>query len=289
MADELVFRFTDQEWHLGRTALVMGILNVTPDSFSDAGCYFKQDDAVEKALLMAEQGAHIIDVGGESTRPGAVPVSAEEEVERVVPVIRAVSSKISLPVSVDTSKAAVAEAAIEAGAQIINDVSGLQRDLDIIGVLKRSHAGCILMHMRGTPRTMQQCTNYEDLLSDICTFFRNTMEAAEKNGISRDHFILDPGIGFAKTAEQNLELIAHLREFRKLNRPILAGPSRKSFIGRLIPGSDSSSRVWGTAGAVACCVFCGADIVRVHDVAEMQQVVTVAAAIRQAAALDKTA
>ena len=279
---ELLFRFRDREWHLGRETLLMGILNVTPDSFSDGGLYAAPESAVEHGLLMARQGAQMIDVGGESTRPGSAPVEAAEEIERTVPVIRELARSLSIPISIDTWKAQVAEAAVAAGAVIVNDVSGLHRDPGMIEVLKRTGAGCVMMHMRGVPATMQTFTDYDDLIEDIAAYFEETLDAAAAAGVERERFMLDPGIGFAKTAEQNLELIAGLARFRSLGRPLLAGPSRKSFIGALLPGAAPGERVWGTAGAVACCVLHGADVVRVHDVEEMRQVAAVAAAIRNA-------
>jgi dihydropteroate synthase len=279
---ELPFEFAGRRWLLGRETLIMGILNVTPDSFSDGGLFADTKAAVEHGQRMARAGAHLIDVGGESTRPGAPAVPAEEEIRRVVPVVRELSSSIGVPISIDTWKAEVARAALAAGALIVNDVSGLRRDPGMIDVLRQSAAGAVLMHMRGTPSTMQTLTRYEDLIGEVSEYFRGIIDAAAAAGVSRERILIDPGIGFAKTAEQNLHLIAQLDHFRRrLDRPVLAGPSRKSFIGALLPGRSPPERVWGTAGAVACCVLAGADIVRVHDVDQMRQVVTVVMAIRQ--------
>ena len=279
--NELLFRFRNTTWLLGREPIVMGILNVTPDSFSDGGDNFGTDTAVAHGLEMERAGARILDVGGESTRPGSAAVSAEAECDRVVPVIAALCRHVSVPVSVDTSKAEVARAAIEAGAAIVNDVSGLRRDPGMIEVLKESDAGCVVMHMRGTPATMQQFTSYEDLLGEICQYFEDTLTTVSQAGVDPERIMLDPGIGFSKTAEQNLELIAHVARFRALGRPVLLGPSRKSFIGTLLPETAPKQRIWGTAAAVACGMLAGADAVRVHDVDEMRQVATVAAAIRE--------
>lgn len=280
--DELPFRFNEKTWMLGPVPVVMGILNVTPDSFSDGGDHFGTDAAVAAGLEMVSAGAGMLDVGGESTRPGSAPVTVEEECDRVVPVIAELCRRTSVPVSVDTSKAEVAKAAIRAGAAIVNDVSGLRRDPDMLHVLRETDAGCVVMHMRGTPATMQQYASYDDLVGEICLFFRDTLATAAANGIEAERVMLDPGIGFSKTAEQSLVLIAETARFRALGRPVLLGPSRKSFIGALLPGTTPKDRVWGTAAAVACGILAGADVVRVHDVEEMRQVATVAAAIREA-------
>ena len=277
---ELSFRFGDTEWRLGKQPLLMGIVNVTPDSFSDGGQFFDTDTAVRHGVALAAAGAQILDVGGESTRPGAPAVPPAEEIRRVVPVIQALRRETAGAVSIATSKAAVAAAALAAGATIVNDGSGLHRDPAMFELLRRTGAGCVVMHMRGTPATMQQMTQYDDLVGDICRYFEEVLAAAESQGIPRDRFMLDPGIGFAKTPAQNLQLIANLYRFRALGRPVLAGPSRKSFIGALLGGKPPPERVWGTAGAVAACVLRGADVLRVHDVREMHDVAVVAAAIR---------
>jgi len=280
----LLFRFRDQEWTLGGKTLLLGIVNVTPDSFSDGGEFLVVEAALEHGEKLVAAGAAMLDVGGESTRPGAAPVSAEAELERVLPVIRGLRQRVALPISIDTSKAAVAKAAIAAGAVVINDISGLHRDPDMMAVLRETGAGCVLMHMRGTPATMQQFTHYTDLTGEIRAYFRDTLRAAAVAGVPEERFLLDPGIGFSKTAEQNLVLIRDLWRFRQLGRPVLAGPSRKSFIGKLLPpGVSVRERVWGTAGAVAACALCGADIIRVHDVAEMAQLLVVADAVRNVA------
>lgn len=279
---ELLFRFRGEHWCSGSQTRLMGILNVTPDSFSDGGLYDDTDRAVTHALRMVDEGADIIDVGGESTRPGAPVVDADEESRRVVPVIRELAAQRRVVISIDTVKSTVARAAVQAGAAIVNDVSGLHADPLMVDVLRETGAGCVLMHMRGTPETMQTLTDYDDLIDDLRNYFKATMQAATDAGVCEEQFMLDPGIGFAKTAEQNLELINGLERFRELGRPILMGPSRKSFIGKLLPGTEPKDRKWGTAGAVACCVLRGADVVRVHDVDEMRQVAVVANAIRNA-------
>lgn len=267
---------------LGRHPLVMGILNVTPDSFSDGGRFLDPAQAVEQGVRMAADGADLIDVGGESTRPGSATVNAAEEKHRVVPVIAELGRRVKVPLSIDTWKAEVAQAAVAAGAVIINDVSGLHRDPDMLGVVQETGAGCVLMHMRGEPATMQKLTTYTDLIGEIRDYFRDVLVRAAAVGVAADRFVLDPGIGFAKTAEQNLVLLKRLAEFRELGRPVLVGPSRKSFIGAILPGTTPAQRAWGTAASVACSVLHGADVIRVHDVKEMREVATIAAAIRDA-------
>ena len=276
MRPERRFRFRGGHWCLGERTLVMGILNVTPDSFSDGGCGDTPEAAVARGLELVRQGADVLDIGGESTRPGAAPVSAEEECRRIVPVIRGLRAQVAVPLSVDTTKAAVAEAAIAAGAQIVNDISAFRRDPAMPALVRSSGAGAILMHMRGTPADMQCHTSYGDLVQEICDYFSETLEICDRAGIAREAIMLDPGVGFSKTAEQNAVLLFALPRFRQLGCALLVGPSRKSFIGKLLPGEPPPpARVWGTAAAVAVCVLAGADLVRVHDVAEMRQVVTV--------------
>jgi len=280
-----VFRCRDRTLLFTGWPVIMGIINVTPDSFSDGGCFFDTDRAVERALQMIEEGAEIIDIGGESSRPGAAPVPEEEEKRRVLPVIRSLAEAApNVLISVDTVKAGVAESALEAGAHIVNDISGLHRDPRMADVVRDAAAGLVVMHMRGTPATMQQLTAYDDLVGEICDYFRRTMEEAAARGISPEQIVLDPGIGFSKTPEQNYILIAATPRFRALGRPILLGPSRKSFIARLFPDLAPPQRVWGTAAAVVCGVLGGADIFRVHDVAAMRQAALTAAALRDAAA-----
>ena len=280
---ELPFHFAKTRWRLGTRPLVMGILNVTPDSFSDGGECAAPDTAVERGLALAAAGADLLDVGGESTRPGAAPVTAAEEAARVVPVIRELARHTAVPISIDTVKAPVAEAALAAGAVILNSVRPLHEDPGLLALLRQGTAGAILMHMRGTPQTMQAQTGYDDVVGEVFLFFENSLAALAAAGVAPERLVLDPGLGFAKTATQNLELIRGLDRFRTLGRPLLAGPSRKSFIGHLLDEPDPKRRQWGTAAAVAACVFHGADILRVHDVPEMLQVCRVAAACRPAA------
>jgi dihydropteroate synthase len=266
-------------FELDNRVLVMGVLNVTPDSFSDGGVHVDPDRAVAGAMAMLEAGADIVDIGGESTRPGAAPVSELEEIARVQPVVCGLRKRTDAAISIDTWKAGVALAALTAGADIINDISGFNRDPDMAGTAARHDAGCVIMHMRGTPQTMQTLTNYVSLIDEINAYFTVAIDRLTSAGVAPDHICLDPGIGFSKTAEQNLALIRRLSEFESHGLPILLGASRKSFIGKTLEIDDPSERVWGTAAAVAIGVANGAGIVRVHDVAAMRQVADLAHAI----------
>ncbi|MDD5448031.1 MAG: dihydropteroate synthase [Actinomycetota bacterium] len=263
---------------LGKRTLVMGVLNVTPDSFSDGGRYSDFSAARQRAIEMAEEGADIIDIGGESTRPGALPVSLEEECERLIPLIEALSSDVEVPISIDTCKAMVAERAVEAGACIVNDISALRFDPQMGSVVASLGVPLILMHMQGTPRNMQENPHYEDLMGEIGSFLSERAEAALKAGIDAGKVLIDPGIGFGKTALHNLEIIRRLEEFRSLPYPLVIGPSRKRFIGYVLD-KPVDERLMGTAAAVSFAIARGADIVRVHDVKEMVDVVKVADAI----------
>lgn len=258
----------------------MGVLNCTPDSFSDGGLYFGAERAVEKALRMAEEGAGIIDIGGESTRPGAEPVPLDEELRRTIPVVEALARQTDIPVSIDTTKAAVAEKALEKGACIINDISAMRFDEGMMPLAASSGCGCVLMHMRGTPETMQSMTKYGDVVREIRGFLLQRAQTALDNGIGESQLCLDPGIGFGKTFQQNLVLINRLDEIRIPGIPLLAGVSRKGFIGA-ITGAEARDRLWGTAGAVAAAILRGADIVRVHDPGAIRDVAAVAAAVRR--------
>jgi len=265
--------------NLGRQAHIMGVLNVTPDSFSDGGMYFDKEYAVAKALNMEEQGADIIDIGGESTRPGAKPVSVKEECRRVIPVIKGLAKHLKVPISIDTRKSEVAIRALDAGACIINDVTGLKNDRKVAGIAARYKAAVVLMHMKGTPRTMQQRDPvYKDLIGEISSYLRESADTAEAAGIKRESIVLAPGIGFGKTVEHNLRIINNLREFRSLGYPVLSGPSRKSFIGK-VTGAGEDNRQFGTAAAVVLSIQNGADIVRVHDVKQIKQTVQITEAI----------
>lgn len=271
-------------WELPRRTLslsrplIMGILNVTPDSFSDGNRYFSTAQAVERALQMVEEGADIIDIGGESTRPGAPEVTESEELSRVIPVVEALAGKVPVPLSVDTYKAAVARAACAAGAEIVNDVSAFSFDPEMAAVAARAEAGVVLMHTRGRPDTMQQDTGYRDLVREVRDSLAASCAAAVAAGVKPERIVLDPGIGFGKDAAGNLELIRRLGEFLALGRPILVGPSRKSFIGRIL-GRETGERVFGTAAAVAVSLVNGASIFRVHDVAAMRDVVDLTRAL----------
>jgi dihydropteroate synthase len=261
---------------------VMGILNVTPDSFFDGGRFFGKDAAVERALCMEEQGADIIDIGGESTRPGSDAVDAEEEMNRVLPVIEAVGPRLRIPLSIDTRKSGVAEAALKAGAHMVNDVGGLKHDMRMAEVVARYAVPLVLMHMRGQPKDMQNSTEYDDLVGDINRFFSDQIAVAESAGIPRERIVLDPGIGFGKRWEDNFVLIGRLGEFGSFGCPILVGLSRKSFLGKALDVPESE-RLTGTIAAVAAAVLYGAQLVRVHDVGEAVQAVTVADRIRRGA------
>jgi dihydropteroate synthase len=256
----------------------MGVLNVTPDSFSDGGLFYDTQAAIRRGVEMAGQGAGIIDIGGESTRPGALSVAAAEQIRRVVPVIKALKGKISVPISVDTSSAEVAQAAVKAGAVIINDISGLRADKGLARVAARYKTGCVIMHIRGTPRTMQKAPCYKDLMGEICAWLKEGIGIARAAGISEERIVIDPGIGFGKTARHNLKILRELAVLNRLNRPILVGPSRKSFIGRVL-AAPPDERIMGTAASVTIAIANGAHIIRVHDVSQMAQVARLTDAI----------
>jgi len=256
----------------------MGVLNVTPDSFSDGGEFVNPDRAVERAAQMENEGADFIDVGGESTRPGADPISSEEEIRRVAPVIERLRRRISIPISIDTYKPEVADAAMEAGAVILNDISGLTHDESMVRVAAKHKASVVVMHMLGTPRDMQEKPFYRNVVKEVTTFLRSQSDYALKNGVTQ--IIVDPGIGFGKTVEHNLQLIRGLDSLRELNYPVLVGPSRKSFIGKLLD-LPVAQRLEGTAAAVTACILNGASIVRIHDVKEMKRVAIIADALRK--------
>ncbi len=259
------------EIDLFKKTAVMGILNVTPDSFSDGGAYLDLDLAVKAGLRMAGEGADIIDIGGESSRPGAEPASLGDELGRVIPVIEILKTKVSLPISIDTYKAKVAEEAALAGASIINDISAFRSDDKMAEVVATSGLPIVLMHMQGTPRDMQKDPKYDSVIDELKSFFTERAEFALKTGIKSENIIIDPGIGFGKKLEHNLEILRRLDEFKSLGFPILIGTSRKSFIGAVL-GLDVDERLQGTAATVAYSITKGADIVRVHDVKEMARV-----------------
>ncbi|MEO1208748.1 MAG: dihydropteroate synthase [Cyanobacteria bacterium J06638_20] len=269
----------------GDRTYLMGVLNVTPDSFSDGGDFVDIAQALEQAHHLVNGGADILDIGGQSTRPQADDVSLEEEARRVLPAIRAIRagsdqfSPLSTIISVDTTKAAIARGAVEAGANIINDISGATYDPEMLSTVADLGVPIILMHIRGTPKTMQQFTEYEDLMEEIIDFLAERIEAAIAQGIPKAHIAIDPGIGFAKTVDQNLDVLRQLPKLKALGCPILVGPSRKSFIGKLLKQANPKQRVWGTAAACYGAIAGGADILRVHDAGPMQDVCRVADAI----------
>jgi len=277
------------EWKLARRTLpygehtlVMGVLNVTPDSFSDGGEFFSLDRAIAHAAQMIDEGADIIDIGGESTRPGSEFVFEEEELQRVIPVIERLSARSSVPISIDTTKSPVARAAIAAGAEIVNDISGLRFDPLIADEAARVKAGLVLMHSRGSPKTMQQLPPVDDIMSEVISGLRQSVAVAEERGIARDNLAIDPGVGFGKTVAQNVELIAKLDqlagEFPEF--PILIGTSRKSFIGKLLNNEPADERLHGTTASIVASVLNGAHIVRVHDVKATVDAIKVVEAIR---------
>ena len=276
-ADQYRFHIRGRDFDFLSRTHIMGILNVTPDSFSDGGLYFESTKAVERGLQMAEEGADIIDIGGESTRPGSQPVTEEQEIERVVPVIERLAHETSVPLSIDTWKARVAEAALHAGASIINDISGMIFDPLMMGVAQRWAATVALMHIKGTPQTMQQNPQYDNVIKEVFEFLGTQAGKARVHGIRQ--IIVDPGIGFGKDLGQNLDLMKGLKTFSLLGCPVLVGPSRKSFIGKLLD-LPVEERLEGTAAAVTACIMHGANIVRVHDVKEMKRVACVADALK---------
>jgi len=276
-----VLKLRSREFVLGVRTLVMGVLNVTPDSFSDGGKFFSVKEAVAAAREMQRAGADILDVGAESTRPGAVGISAADELARLLPVLEALRGRLKIPISVDTRKAAVAEVALGAGAEIVNDVSGLRHDARLAAVAAKHRVPLILMHMRGTPETMQKLPFAKNVIPDVTNGLRESIVMARRAGVAKSQIILDPGIGFGKSFEQNYELLAKLPMLARLGYPLLVGTSRKGFIGRTLESKTGTSlppeeRMWGTAATVAASILNGAHIVRVHDVAEMAQVCRVA-------------
>jgi dihydropteroate synthase len=264
---------------LGERTLVMGVLNVTPDSFSDGGKFFRAADAVKAALAMERAGADILDIGAESTRPGSAGISTEEELGRLLPVLRALRGRMKIPISIDTQKASVAEMAIGAGAELLNDISGLKQDPKLAEVAARYGVPIVLMHMRGTPRTMQKKPWAKDVMKDVSRGLCESVAIARRAGVSKSQIILDPGIGFGKSFEQNYELLAKLPALARLGYPLMVGTSRKGFLGATLGGASkplpAGERIWGTAATVAASILRGAHIVRVHDVEEMVHVARV--------------
>jgi dihydropteroate synthase len=284
-----------REWKLanrslfwGERTLIMGVLNVTPDSFSDGGQFFSFDQAIAQAERMISEGADIIDVGGESTRPGSEFVSEEEELRRVIPVIERLAAKGSVPISIDTTKSSVARAALQAGAEIVNDISGLRFDLALADVAAEARAGLVLMHSRGTPKDMQQLPPVADIMSEVINGLSESVAIAEQHGLTSAAIVIDPGIGFGKTVTQNCELIAKLDQIAHAfpDLPIMIGTSRKSFIGKLLDGAPADERLYGTIASVVASVMNGARIVRVHDVNETVQALKIVDAARAQRAVE---
>jgi dihydropteroate synthase len=281
--------WSGHDMELGRRTYIMGVVNVTPDSFSDGGIFFESDAAVAQGQKLAAEGADILDIGGESTRPFSEPVSADEEIKRVIPVIEKLADHLTIPISIDTMKSQVARRAIEAGASMINDVSALRFDPAMGNVAREFGTPVVLMHMLGSPKTMQDTPIYHDLIADILDFLKDAIARAQKQGIARSKLIVDPGIGFGKTVSHNLLLIRHLHAFAALEAPVLIGPSRKTFIRKLLKDEnrdDISPKLplveTGTQAAVAAAVLGGAHILRVHDVASTRATIRIIDAIRTA-------
>ncbi|MGE4357293.1 MAG: dihydropteroate synthase [Candidatus Omnitrophota bacterium] len=289
--EEILNNIQRKNWHIkagrfslniGKRTLLMGILNITPDSFSDGGMFYKKpQQVIEFALKMEENGADIIDIGGESTRPSAKVIPLEEELRRVIPVIKILNRRLKIPISIDTRKAKVAKEAIEAGASIVNDVSGLRGDVGMKKVIARYGVPVIIMHMKGTPRTMQKRPVYKDLISEIIDYLEESIRLAQKSGVSLENIIIDPGIGFGKTVEHNLIILKNLYQFKILGRPIMVGTSRKSFIGKIL-NLEVGERIFGTIASCVLAVINGANILRVHDVKEVKQAIKLIDAIREA-------
>ncbi len=276
-----VLRIGSNNFDLSKQVLIIGILNVTPDSFSDGGLHLGPKKAVHRALQMEAEGADIIDVGGESTRPGSLPISYEEECRRVMPVIEGIRRHSVIPISIDTTKASIARAAVEAGADMLNDISGLIRDPKMLNVLQDNKLPVIIMHSKGTPAEMQRDPHYDNLIGEITAFLRTRAEKALEAGAPADGVIVDPGIGFGKTVEHNFTIIKRLVEITALGYPVAIGPSRKNFIGAALK-LDVTQRLEGTLAAAAIAVLNGASLVRLHDVKEGRRAVDIALRIREA-------
>ncbi|TWT59901.1 dihydropteroate synthase [Rubinisphaera italica] len=263
------WKFGKREYQLGKHPLIMGIVNVTPDSFSDGGQFLQTQSAVEHALQLVEEGADFLDIGGESTRPGAEPVSTEDEISRVLPVVEALSGKTAIPISIDTTKAEVAQACLSAGAEIINDISGLTFDEQMPEVCREADAGIVCMHIKGTPQTMQENPHYENCVQEIDEWLQARLKMLNEQGIDSTRLVLDPGIGFGKTAEHNLEILSSIKQLRKSGRPVLIGHSRKRFLKKVL-NREMEERLAGTIGVAIALAEQQTDIIRVHDVAAIQ-------------------
>jgi dihydropteroate synthase len=276
---EYILKTFRREIQLGKKTLIMGILNVTPDSFSDGGLFYSQQSAIERGLQMVDEGADIIDIGGESSRPGAASVSANTELKRVLPVIDRLVKQIKIPISIDTKKAQVARLAVGAGAEIVNDISALHADKKMTKTVKDTGAAVILMHMRGNPQNMQKGNLvYNNLMAEIADYLKESSEKALREGIEKDRLVIDPGIGFGKTPDDNYKIVKNLSQLQVLGMPIMVGTSRKSFLGK-VTGGEPGERMEGTAATVAAAIMNGCHIIRVHDVAVMKKVAVVTDAI----------
>jgi dihydropteroate synthase len=284
--NSFIFHFRRKTYDLSKRTLIMGVVNITPDSFSDGGLFYEREAAVKQGKRLAAEGADILDIGGESTRPGSKPIVVEEEMDRVIPVIEELSHAIDIPISVDTRRSEVAEKAIQAGAEIINDISALRFNPQMAKLCAERHVPVVLMHMQGEPETMQVEPCYDNILKEISDFFKSRIAWAESQGIGNDQIILDPGIGFGKSLDQghNLMILKNLQAFKILGKPILVGPSRKSFIGKIL-GLPPQEREEGSLAAVVASILNGANIVRVHEVKKMSRGVRVADAILHAPAV----
>ena len=268
-----VWEFDGFRREAGGPPLLMGIVNVTPDSFSDGGRFFRTDTAVEQGMRLVDEGADILDVGGESTRPGSEPVSTSEELRRVVPVIEQLARLTAVPISIDTSKSVVAEAALKAGARIVNDISGLRFDDQMIDVCRRASCGVVCMHMQGTPQDMHVEPSYTDVVSEICDFFSERLRTLSNAGIPLERIAIDPGVGFGKTAQHNMKILSSVQQFQTLERPVLIGHSRKRFLHKVL-GRPVDDRVFGTVGVSVALAQQQVDIIRVHDVAANRDAIT---------------
>lgn len=271
----LTWKTSRRVLQVGKRPLLMGVLNVTPDSFYDGGRYYRPQDAIARAGKMVEEGTDIIDVGGESTRPSSTPVDVDEEIRRILPVVRAITRQFDVPVSVDTYKAEVARIALEEGAEIVNDISGLKFDVALAETVAKYGAGLVVMHIRGKPQTMQVRPEYEDLLAEVSDYLEGSLKLAEQAGVSRVNTVVDPGIGFGKALEDNYRLIRSIPYFRRLGRPVMVGPSRKSFLWKVLKCTPDD----GLEGTISAAIFSflfGADILRVHDVREVRRALVIA-------------
>jgi len=281
LGQEFIYKMRDKSIYLNSNVELMGIINITPDSFYDGGNYLDRDSALDRVQELVENGASIIDIGGESSRPNSDPVHINEEIKRILPVLKSMKGKFSVPVSVDTYKSEVASVALSEGADIINDISALRFDPKLPGVISDYDAGVILMHMKGTPKNMQDHPEYVNVIDEISSFLSERAEFATSSGISRDSIMIDPGIGFGKTLKHNLSILKGIDQFKQLGYPVLIGPSRKSFIGELT-NKSVEERLFGTAGVVAYCTLKGVNVIRVHDVPQMKDVVNLTHSIEKA-------